>query len=39
MGKTKFEWKYGENEYQKYYDVTIGKDYLCVYANNWNPNT
>lgn len=24
---------------QKYYDVTIGKDYLCVFANKWNPNS
>lgn len=29
----KYKWKYGENDYQKYYDVTIGKDYLCVFAN------
>lgn len=31
MSKTKFEWKYGENEHQKYYDVKVGNDYLCVY--------
>ena len=35
----KYEWKYGENDNQKYYDVTVGKDYLCVFANKWNPNT
>ena len=35
----KNEWKYGENDNQKYYDVTVGKDYLCVFANKWNPNT
>ena len=35
----KYEWKYGENDTQKYYDVTVGKDYLCVFANKWNPNT
>ena len=35
----KYEWKYGENDYQKYYDVTVGKDYLCVFANKWTPNT
>ena len=27
----KYEWKYGENDNQKYYDVTVGKDYL-VYS-------
>ena len=36
--KTKYEWKYGENESQKYYDTYIGKDYLCVFANNWQPD-
>ena len=35
----KYKWKYGENDTQKYYDVTVGKDYLCVFANKWNPNT
>ena len=34
---SKLEWKYGENESQKYYDVRIGKDYLCVFANKWQP--
>lgn len=34
----KYEWKYGENDNQRYYDVTVGKDYLCVFANKWNPN-
>lgn len=34
----KYEWKYGENDHQKYYEVKFGKDYLCVFANNWNPN-
>lgn len=28
-----YEWKYGENNYQNYYDVKLGKDYLCVFAN------
>lgn len=32
----KYEWKYGENDNQKYYDVTVGKDYLCVFANKCN---
>lgn len=35
----KFVWKYGENEHQKYYDAEIGNDYLCVFANDWNPDT
>ena len=36
--KTKYEWKYGENEAQIYYDVYIGKDYLCVFANKFQPD-
>ena len=35
----KYQWKYGENDTQKYYDVLIGNDYLCVFANKWNPCT
>ncbi len=31
----KYNWKYGENEYQKYYDVTIDGNYLCIFANKW----
>lgn len=38
MRKTKYEWKYGENECQKYYDVKLGKDYLCIYANKKYPD-
>ncbi len=34
----KYNWKYGENEYQKYYDVTIDRNYLCVFANKWQPD-
>ena len=34
---SKLEWKYGENASQKYYDVHVGKDYLCVFANKWQP--
>lgn len=34
-----YEWKYGENNCQKYYEVKLGKDYLCVFANEWNSNT
>lgn len=33
-----YVWKYGENDNQKYYECYIGKDYLCVVANNWNPD-
>lgn len=34
----KYEWNHGKNQYQEYYDVVIGKDYLCVYANKWEPD-
>lgn len=34
----KYKWKYGENSCQKYYEASIEGDYLCVFANNWNPN-
>lgn len=33
-----YDWKYGENEHQKYYEVIVNGTYLCVFANNWNPN-
>lgn len=38
MSNLKYSWKYGENEHQKYYDVYIGKDYLCVWQNKWEPD-
>ena len=38
MSNLKYNWKYGENENQKYYDVYIGKDYLCVWQNRWEPD-
>lgn len=38
MSDLKYSWKYGENEHQKYYDVYIGKDYLCVWQNKWEPD-
>lgn len=28
-------WQHGENEFQEYYDVYVGKDYLCVFRNKW----
>lgn len=34
----KYEWEYGENDKQKYYDVTVDGNYLCVYANKWQPD-
>ena len=34
----KYDWQYGENDHQKYYDTYIGNDYLCVFANNWQPD-
>lgn len=39
MGNLKYEWVYGENEHQKYYEVKAKNLYLCVFCNNWNPNT
>lgn len=36
--KTEINWTYRENESQKYYDAYVGKDYLCVFANNWQPD-
>lgn len=38
MAKVKVNWTYGENESQKFYDAYVGKDYLCVFANNWQPD-
>ncbi len=38
MAKLKYDWKYGENDYQKYYDVTINGTYLLVFANKWQPD-
>lgn len=31
----KYNWNYGENDCQNYYEVNNGKgkDYLCVFAN------
>ncbi len=36
--KTKYEWTYGENERQIYYDTTVGNNYLLVFANKWQPD-
>lgn len=33
------EWKYGENNSQKYYDAHVNGHYLLCFANKWNPNT
>lgn len=35
---SKIAWEYGENNSQKYYCANVGKDYLCVFANKWQPN-
>lgn len=35
----KYKWTYGENDTQKYYETSVGNDYLCVFANKWNPFT
>lgn len=34
----KYDWKYGENDSQKYYEITVNGDYLCVFANKWQPD-
>lgn len=39
MSKRNYQWKYGENDSQVYYDTYVGKDYLCVYANKAYPDT
>lgn len=33
----KYNWEYGENKSQNYYDFKIGKDYLCVFENKLYP--
>lgn len=33
----RYEWHYGENIYQRYYDTNVENSYLCVYENKWNP--
>lgn len=40
MKKKIYEWKYGENDCLKYYEVKFkkGKDYLCIYANKKYPD-
>lgn len=35
--KIKYNWEYGENKEQTYYEAKVGNDYLCVYANRWSP--
>lgn len=39
MAKLKYDWKYGENGHQKYYETIVNGSYLVVFANDWNPNT
>jgi hypothetical protein len=34
----KFEWKYGENDCQKYYDVNVNGTWICVFANKLYPD-
>ena len=33
-----YVWNYGENGSQYYYDVKLGNDYLCVFANKEYPD-
>ncbi len=35
MAKLKYDWKYGENSEQKYYETKVGKQTLCIFANKW----
>lgn len=39
MSKRKYEWEYGENDYQIYFDTCVGKDHLRVFANKAYPDT
>lgn len=39
MKRLKYKWRYGEHETQTYYEANVNGDYLCVFANRWNPNT
>lgn len=39
MRKLKYNWEHGFSDYQEYYDVQVGDDYLLVFANKWNPDT
>lgn len=32
-----FNWIYGENKSQKYYDTFVNGKYLCVFQNKWQP--
>lgn len=38
MTKLKYDWKYGENSVQKYYETKVGEQTLCVFANKWQPD-
>lgn len=33
----KYNWKYGENPYQRYYDARVNGNYLCVFENKHQP--
>ena len=36
--KNNYDWIYGENDCQNYYEVKLGKDYLCVFAHKKYPD-
>lgn len=38
LKKHRYDWKEGENQYQKYYDVTVDGKYLLVFANKGQPD-
>lgn len=35
--KKSYNWVYGESDCQNYYEVKLGKDYLCVFAHKKYP--
>lgn len=36
--KKNYNWNYGENDCQNYYEVKLGKDYLCIFAHKKYPD-
>ena len=38
MAKKTFDWKYGKNAFQKYYEAQVKDAHLCVFANDENPD-
>ena len=38
MSKLKYDWKYGENDNQNYYEAKVNGSHLVVFANKAYPN-